>query len=167
MTYSVRPGAWYYNRIMKNFYKKGITAVELLIVISVLGIIFSIIIPQFSKIKENQLLKNGVEDIVSSINKARGQTLASINSSSYGVHFQSDKVIIFEGTVFSANDPDNEILDITSPVAISTITITGGGTYFYFNRLNGMPSATGTIVVSSTNFTKSISISATGIVSVN
>ena len=60
-----------------------------------LGIIFSIAIPQFSKTRENQVLKSAVNDILSSLNKAQSQTLASADSSSYGVHFQSDKVIIF------------------------------------------------------------------------
>jgi len=56
---------------MRNFYQKGITVVELLVVIAVLGIIFSVVLPQFSKIRENQVLKNGVEDLLSSINNAR------------------------------------------------------------------------------------------------
>ncbi|HBA45569.1 TPA: hypothetical protein DCZ09_00620, partial [Candidatus Nomurabacteria bacterium] len=44
---------------MKNFYQKGITIIELLIVIVVIGIMALIVLPQFSYIKENQVLKNG------------------------------------------------------------------------------------------------------------
>ena len=44
---------------MINF-KKGFTVIELLIVIAVLGIILSIVLPQFSKIKENQVIKNTI-----------------------------------------------------------------------------------------------------------
>ncbi|KKQ46539.1 MAG: hypothetical protein US65_C0036G0009 [Candidatus Yanofskybacteria bacterium GW2011_GWC2_37_9] len=108
---------------MINRYKQGITTVELLIVIVVLGIIFSIVFPQFSKIRENQVLKNGVADVLSSINKARSQTLSSLNSSEYGVRFESDKVIIFKGKVFSDVDPTNEIINITMPANITNTTL--------------------------------------------
>ena len=147
--------------------RRGITAVELLVVIAVLGIIFSITIPQFSKIRENQVLKSAISDILSSLNKAQSQTLASLNSSSYGVHFQSDKVIIFKGTAFSDSDLNNEIINIISPATISNIMLTEGSENIYFNRLSGVPSVTGSIVISSTNFTKTITISAVGAVSVN
>ena len=104
---------------MKKFYEKGITIVELLVVIAVLGIIFSITLPQFSKIRENQVLKNGVTEILSSISKARSQTLSSLQSSEYGVHFQPDKVIIFKGVVFDVGATNNETIDIISPATIS------------------------------------------------
>ncbi len=155
---------------MKNFYKKGITATELLVVIAVLGVIFSIVIPQFSKSRELQVLKSGVGDILSTIDKARVTTLSSLNSSSYGVHFQSDKVIIFKGTVFSASDPNNEAINITTPANISNVTlggISGNSGDVYFNRLSGSPSALGTITISTSSYSKIITISATGVASSN
>ena len=152
---------------MKKFYEKGITIVELLVVIAVLGIIFSITLPQFSKIRENQVLKNGVTEILSSISKARSQTLSSLQSSEYGVHFQPDKVIIFKGVVFDVGATNNETIDIISPATISSIVIDGGGSDIYFNRLSGSPSKTGTVTVSSANYSRIITISATGMTSVD
>lgn len=145
-----------------SFCRRGISIIEILFVISALAIIFSVVVPQFSKIREMQVLKNGVGDILSSINKARGETLSSLNSSSYGVHFQSDKVIIFKGTVFSDIDINNETINIVSPATISNIALQGGGSDFYFNRLSGSPSTTGTLTVSTTSYLKIITISATG-----
>ncbi len=168
---------------MKNFYKKacppslhsgvsgrGITVIELLVVLAVLGIIIAVVIPQFSKTRENQVLKSGVQDVLSSINKARSQTLSSLNSSSYGVHFQSDEVIIFKGTSFSDNDPNNENISITSPASISNVIlnlISAIPGEIYFNRLSGSPSKTGTVTISTTNYSKIITISATGAASVD
>lgn len=152
---------------MKNFYKKGITVTEILIVIATLGIIFSIMIPQFSKMRENQTLKGGVQDILSSINKARTETLSSLNSFVYGVHFQSDKVIIFKGAAFSDGAAGNETIDIIAPAAISNIALVGGGNEIYFNRLSGAPNTTGSITVSTSSYSKIITISATGTVSVD
>jgi Tfp pilus assembly protein FimT len=152
---------------MKNFYKKGISIIEILVIIAVLGVIFSIIVPQFSKSREMQVLKSGVADTLSSIDKARGETLSSLDSASYGVHFQSDKVIIFKGIVFSASDVNNETINIITPAIISSIALQGGGSDVYFNRLSGAPSTTGTVTISTTSYSKIITISATGVVSVN
>lgn len=153
---------------VKNFYKKGITIIELLVVLAVLGIISSIVIPQFSKMRENQVLKSGVQDILSSLDKARSQTLASLNSSEYGVHFETDKIIIFKGTFFPADDPNNESISIISPASISNVTlnlVSGIPGEMYFNRLSGSPSKTGTVTISTTNYSKIITIWATGVVS--
>ena len=112
---------------------------ELLIVVAVLGVIFSVVIPQFSKSREMQVLKSGVVDILSSIDKARGETLSSLNSSSYGVHFQSDKVIIFKGTGFIPDTVGNEIIDIVTPASITNVTIgivSGSSGEIFFNRLS-------------------------------
>ena len=155
---------------MTNFYKKGITIIELLVVLAVLSVMVSIVLPQFSKMRENQVLKSGVQDILSSLDKARSQTLASLNSLQYGVRFEANKITIFPGTFFPANDPRNESINITSPASISNVTlnlVSGIPGEMYFNRLSGSPSKTGTITVSSPNFTKTIRISATGVVSVD
>jgi len=155
---------------MTNYYKKGITALELLLVVAVLGAVFSIVIPQFSKIRELQTLKSGAADILSSINKARSQTLSSLNSLEYGVHFEIAQIIIFQGVNFSTNDINNEIINVISPASISNVTfdsISGVSGEIYFNRLSGNPNRTGTVTLSTANFSKIITISATGVASVN
>lgn len=142
-----------------------------MLVLAVLGIIISVVIPQFSKIRENQVLKSGVQDILSSIDKARSQTLASLNSSEYGVHFEADKIIIFKGTDFSTRDTaKDETINIITPAIISNVTlnlVSDVDGEMYFNRLSGSPSKTGTITVSTTNYSKIITIYATGVVSVD
>lgn len=155
---------------MKNFYEKGISVIELLGVLAVLGLLLLIILPQFSKLRENQALKAAVSDTLSAFNKARGNTLASVNSSTYGVHLESNQVIIFTGTIFSALAPDNENINIISPVSITNVTlngVSGNSGEMYFNRLSGAPSKTGTITISSPSFSKVINLSATGVASFN
>ncbi len=76
--------------IMNDFYKKGVTAIEMLMIACVLALLFAVVLPQFSKIKETQVIKNAVSEVLTSLNKAQFQTLASVSSSVYGVHFQAD-----------------------------------------------------------------------------
>lgn len=151
---------------MKNFYKKGVTAIELLIVVAVLAIIFAIVFPQFSQMRENQALKTAVSDVLSSLNKARSQTLSSLNSSEYGVRFEPDRVIIFTGQSYSSEALDNETINIITPATISNVTLNDVSASvgdMFFNRLSGSPSKKGTITISTASRSKIITISATGV----
>ena len=155
---------------MQKFFQKGITVIEMLIVVSVIGILVLITLPRFSKIKENQVLKNTLGDVTSVLHRAQTQSLASVDSSEYGVRFQSDQVIIFKGKIFSAEAPDNKITNISSPSSISNVTLGGISSStgeLYFERLSGIPSKIGTITISTPSASKIITISATGAVSLN
>ncbi len=155
---------------MKNLHEKGFTAVELLVVIAIVCVFVVLVLFQFSKFREQQVLKSAVNDTLSSMNKARTQTLSSLNSSTYGVHFQSDGIIIFKGTVYSAGDSNNETINVTSPASISNVTlagVSGSSGEMYFNRLYGVPSKNGTITISTSNFSRTVTISATGSASTN
>jgi Tfp pilus assembly protein FimT len=151
---------------MKIFYNKGITVIEIVVVLAILVIIIGVTLPSFQNMRENQIFKTTLSEVVSTINKARGESMSSVNSQEYGVHFESDQVVIFSGTVYSDVAPDNVITEITSPASISDIDITGGGSDLYFDRLTGAPDHTAEITVSTTNLSDVIVISGTGIVSI-
>ena len=140
---------------------------EALIVLAIIIILIAIVLPSFKTMRDNQVLKSTASDVFSALDKARSQTLSSVNSSEYGVHFQSDKVVIFKGKVFSSSDLNNENIFITAPASISSINLSGGAVDLYFNRLSGAPDKTGTITISISSLSKIITISATGAASMD
>lgn len=156
--------------MVKNYYFKGISLIEILVIFAGLGLLVAIVMPQFYNIRKNQVLKSAVGDVLSTVNKARSRTLASMNSSTYGVHFQSDKVIIFKGTIFSALDVNNETINIFSPASITNVTLGGVSDVvgdLYFNRVFGTPSTTGTVTISTGSSSKTLTINQSGNISSN
>ncbi|OGI61050.1 hypothetical protein A2814_02225 [Candidatus Nomurabacteria bacterium RIFCSPHIGHO2_01_FULL_38_19] len=147
--------------------RRGFSILETLVVLSVIVLLIAVILPSFQKMRDNQILKSTSLDVSSALDKARSQTLSSVNSSEYGVHFQSDKIVIFQGQVFSSSNPGNESIFIISPASISLINLTGGAVDLYFNRLSGAPDKAGTVTISISSLSKIITISATGAVSIN
>ncbi|MCX6753771.1 MAG: prepilin-type N-terminal cleavage/methylation domain-containing protein [Candidatus Nomurabacteria bacterium] len=128
---------------MLNFLKinrnKGFTLIEILMVIAILGIISSIVLLNLSQFRNEQLLKNTTLDVVSLLSKARQNTLSSVNSTNYGIHFDNDKAVLFTGSVYSSNNTTNEPVVFSSKVIIpipSGLNI-GGGSDVIFERLTG------------------------------
>ncbi len=153
-----------------NFFEKGITAAEVLIAISVLVILALITFPRLSDMRETQALKNAEEETVSMLHDAKSRSLASVNSSEYGVHFDPDKVIIFTGKTYNPNASDNVVTSLVSPASITNVTLGGVSSSsgdLYFERLTGIPSQAGSITISNSSSSKVVSISVTGAISVN
>jgi hypothetical protein len=98
---------------------------------------------------------------------AIADTLAGLNSQSYGVHFSSNQVIIFEGTTYDERASSNEIINLDSRSSISTISLSGGGSDIYFNRIYGKPNKTATLTISVGSFTKNVSVGALGNISID
>ncbi|MEK7564165.1 MAG: type II secretion system protein [Patescibacteria group bacterium] len=151
---------------MKN-YKTGITLVEILIVLGVIVILIAVLLPSFTTVRRNQVLKSTTSSILSALDKAKSSSISSIGSSEYGIHFESSQIVIFQGIVYSSSDVDNEVISISSPASISNITLTGGSVDLYFDRLSGVPNRSGTITISASPLSQTITISATGAISLN
>ncbi len=157
---------------MKALHKKGFTLIEILFVIAIIGILISIILPQFSKMRQNQLLASSASDIVSVLNKASSQSINSLDSSSYGVYFENDSVVLFKGEVYDSNSPDNQALSLNEGITISDIDLfkvsdDSATVEVYFARLTGRPNAYGDIILTIGNLNKIISLNKAGGISIN
>lgn len=152
--------------------QKGFSLIEILLVISIIFIIASIASPNLSEFKKQQTLKNTTADIVSLLNEARNNTIASKNSTNYGVRFWEDKAILFIGTSYD-DSSDNIQVDFDSYVKISEDDgLNLNNSYndeVVFSRLTGDTINYGTIkveLVSDSSRYKIISINNIGIISV-
>ena len=154
---------------------RGITLIEIIVIVFILGLISSIVFFNLSAFRDSYALKSNSADIVSLINKARSNTLSSLSSKNYGIHFDTDKVSLFDGITFNPVNPTNETLELSSALDISSVVIEGGSNDIIFQRLtgavtNGTSGTVGTITVtlkSNPLKSKIITISKTGNISLN
>jgi len=151
---------------MINFRKKGISVVEVLIVVAIIAIITGISTSLFSHLANSQSLDKETETIVSFINKARNNAINSLEFTQHGVSFASTSLTVFYGTN-PATAPTSTTYTLSTKDTIWNINFGNGQSYVYFNKLTGKPNTTGTLQVRhSDNTFKTINIYATGLVEV-
>jgi hypothetical protein len=80
------------------------------------------------------------------LSRARSRTLASENGKVYGVHFQTDKAVLFVGPTYATTSSANETYIFDSRAQIYDISIAGGANVV-FRRLTGETTNTGTVVL--------------------
>ncbi len=149
---------------------RGFTAIEFLIALSVLAVLTTIIFVSMSSFRNSKALQMVSEDILSLIDEARGDTLSAKDGYSYGVHFESAKIVIFRGTVYSSSDSSNKTVDVDGAVDVYNVSLTGGGQDVLFQRLTGKTGQNGTVMIrlkSDNSKTKTITIEVSGIASSN
>jgi Tfp pilus assembly protein FimT len=152
------------NYLQRN---KGISVIELLFSIAILVILSSVSIAVFSNLSNAESLDRDVTIVANYIEKARTMSINSVDSLVHGVKIESNKVTVFKSSTFSSAN-SLESYDIPTKTVISDINLTGAATTFYFDKLTGVPSATGTITLSqsSGSESKTIIIYGTGIIDI-
>jgi len=158
--------------LQHSFCRRGISLIEIIIIISIIGILSAIITPNLSRFHNQQALKNTAEDIISLLDEARGSTISSKNLTTYGVRFLSDKAILFPGLSYTES-VSNKQIDFDSVVQIPEtggVNLNGGGIDIVFDRLTGDTLGYGTILIQLVNdatLQKVISVNKIGVISIN
>ena len=117
--------------------RKGITAIEILFAVGIVGIMMTIVVSSFSQFRNASLVNTESLDIVSFINNARLSSMSSVNDLQYGVHFDSDKVVMYSTAVYSASDSTNVVRALNTRLNFTNIAIQGGGSDVIFRKVTG------------------------------
>ena len=150
--------------------QKGVTLVEILVIVAIIGILFAIVGLPFLKFRQQQALQNTTNAVVSVINEARTKTLAAVNSSVYSVRIQSDRVILFSGASYNSADTTNQTTLFETPITGTwSLQPTPGTTdTITFVRLTGTTTNSGTITLSiPSGATRTVTISSLGTITRN
>lgn len=155
-------------RVSKKIFSKGLTLVEILVVITILALISVITYEALFSVKKKEVLEKEAARVSAVIERARSLTLSSSGDREYGVHVESNRVVTFRGNSYNSSDPNNKADTLNNAVTISNYSFTGGGDNVVFERLSGKTRNAGTLTMSlsSATTTYTITIYGTGLVDV-
>lgn len=148
----------------KSPQQKGYTLVEILIVLTMLVFVAGFIVIGFRNYASYQQFNQAAGDVDFTLKQTRLNARSALVDQPHGVHFSTDSVTQFYGDTYDVADPTNQVIQYEL-VTIDP-TLTGGVDTIVFSKLTGLPSATGTVVISGTRFSASttINISDTGVI---
>jgi len=156
---------------MINKKSRGFTALEILVVIAILGILLSVIMPSFMNFRRSSLLNTDTMNLITLINRARLLSVSSKDDDQYGIHLESSKAVLFKGATYSAGSTTNETHTFSTGLTLSSITVSTGGSDVLFEKVTGATTnsaaATTTLLVSGTTSSTTVLIYPTGITTVN
>lgn len=137
---------------------------ELIIVVSILAVIAVFMISGFKNFANFQQYNLAVSDVNFVLNQVRLSARSAESDSNHGVKITNNTITHFVGDVYDVSDPANEVFTYNL-VSLNPV-LKNGVDEIVFNKLTGLPSATGTIEVSGVGFidTTIIEITDTGIV---
>lgn len=127
----------------------GFTALELLIVIAVMLLLFALATVPFASFREAQVLNAAASELTALLSEARSAAVASKESSEYGVHFESMRGVYFKGTSFSEPSSYNKEMVLDRAIEISAVSLAGGGSDVVFEMLTGETAQYGTVTLRS------------------
>ena len=141
------------HRIFKN--SSAYTLLEIIIVISILSIIIGTSIPFLVNSLNKSNLDSTSSIALSYLRSAQTKSITGFNSSNYGVYFDNtsspNKIVIFKGTTYDANDENNEVYEAPRQVTISSIVLNGSTNQVVFDKYSGSTQNYGSITFKDIN----------------
>lgn len=115
--------------------QKGITLIEILIVGAILGILFGFTIVNLRSVQSSASVTSLITQLSADIHNQQlmammGQTQDAQLSSSYGIHFDTDKYILFQGDTYDPSNQQNLAIDLDSNLSLQQITFPQGTLIF-------------------------------------
>ena len=142
---------------------KGFTLIEILLVVALFAAIAGFSFPIYQSFQAKNNLDIAANTVAQSLRRAQLLSQSMEGDSVWGLKIQNGSVVVFKGTTYATRDTAyDEFFEVPStinPTGINEIT---------FSKLNGEPSTTGTITLSSTTTTlesRVITINSKGMVS--
>lgn len=123
----------------------GFTLIELLVASGIIAILLVIAFASYRLFTKQANLETTSQKIVSTLELARTQTLASKDESQYGVHFETTKYVLFKGVTYNPVDTENQeyTLDAAEVYDINL----DGGSEVVFARVRGTTMNNGSVSV--------------------
>lgn len=155
-----------------NTQNRGFTIIEIVVALGIVGMISVVVVSNFLDITKRTDLGGALQELVGVVELAQSKTLASEDSSQYGIYFDSvtspHQYILFKGTSFAARDTSyDKRYSLPGTIEFFAISFVGGSEVI-FNKLTGTTEQSGSVTLrlkSDTSQAKTLFISNTGAIS--
>ena len=134
----------------------GFTLIEILVVIGILAVLGTFGYLVTIDFYKSYAFNAERDAIVAILQKARSQSLANINESSHGVHFDSNQYVIFQDPVYDSGNSFNQNIPAAFGITHSGIIDV------VFSRLSGDASSGGNLILSDGRRSTVISVNSEG-----
>lgn len=139
--------------------RSGFTLVEILLVLAVSSIVLLVGAPVYQRLQLTNELDVASNVLVANLYRAQSASRSMAGDSSWGVAINGNTLTLFSGTSYLTR---NAALDEVYQVP-SSITITGS-TSEVFSKQQGLPSGSGSVTLSTSGATKTVSWTSKGMV---
>ncbi len=138
--------------IIANSSKRGFTAIEILLVIAILGILATLGQMSYSVWLKKVQVNTSVEQIRSALIRTQQQAVAAEGGTAWGIHLEADRYTIFATTNYDPVSPLNKTKILTGVNILQPETSLSDGNVGYsqnvvFEKFTGRTINTGTITV--------------------
>lgn len=156
-------------RFKKPQPESGFTIIELLISVAILLVLASLAIFSTRTLLRQVEIDSTGQNILSTLRLARSKTLASEGETTYGVHFEADKYVLFSGSSYDESAAGNKEYTLND-TEVHSISLNGGPGVVdvIFDRVRGTTSQYGTVSLrlnADNNQNRTIHINSSGQVS--
>jgi len=154
-------------------YKKGFTLVELILVITILGLIIVFSSVVFSNQQSQISLESSILEVNSAIRESQNKSISQSQDTSgdenFGIYFTGSSYTVFKGNSYSAGNSTNFTRNFGSGIHLATINLPSSQLVFdrITGRLTTYSQAQSSIVFSTfDNVTKTVTINPYGAITI-
>lgn len=145
--------------------RKGFTLLEVLIVVTIVGILATLSVSYYSGSQYRSKLNDAASEIVQTLRRAQSKAVAGEAGEPFGVHLESDGFVLFEGSAYVSEGENNESFSLPSGIEAYDISLNGGGSDVVFVELEGSTDDYGSFSIRiSGDLSKTVNISEEGAV---
>lgn len=137
---------------------KGFTLIELMVVITISGILFGLVGINLFKLQNNTTKNNVVGALVSDLKLQQtkainGASEGRTTSDNYGIHFLSDRYVLFHGSAYAASESANFTVELPENVEILNTTLPNNTIIFtkISGEFSGFTDGNNTITIQESN----------------
>lgn len=119
--------------------KTGFTLIEFLIVLFILALLIVLILAGLVFFEHQATLDKEAQSIVQLLRLAQNKTVVSEADENYGIHFDIDQAVLFQGISYLIDDPNNETYSLDRQITISQINLNPATSTanVIFEKING------------------------------